>query len=332
MTELRKCSECGVEKELTTDNFDWRNDTKKYRAKCRECRLVANREYHVTRAANGEGKIAAKKSKEKHKDDPCSSCGINPRASGKTQCVSCIKENGSKSIQKNQNKPCATCGINPRDKNSSRCVECNALSSKKSRKNHQNDPCARCGINPRVLNSTACSSCIKIKLDEKLDEPCIICHIKPKSIWSSWCLDCGSEIKNKSIQKNMHLPCSTCGLNPRAKGGTQCKECRGISRKNSQVKLKQETINEYGGKCECCGEMELAFLTIGHSFGDGAADRKKLGIDKTVGGGSFYQKIKGLGYPKDKGYVVECYNCNCGANANGGICPHKQMKLRLVGN
>jgi hypothetical protein len=37
--------------------------------------------------------------------------------------------------------------------------------------------------------------------------------------------------------------------------------------------LKEEVIEEYGGCCNCCGEPNLAFLTIDHIFNDGANHR-----------------------------------------------------------
>jgi len=75
-----------------------------------------------------------------------------------------------------------------------------------------------------------------------------------------------------------------------------------------------------GGKmeCVCCREKEVKFLTIDHINNDGGAHRKKLGY----GGNRFYYWLKKNNYPE--GYVVACFNCNCGRARNGGICPHKE--------
>lgn len=76
-------------------------------------------------------------------------------------------------------------------------------------------------------------------------------------------------------------------------------------------RIKVEVIAHYGGKCECCGEMEMVFLTIDHINGGGRQHRKETG--------SFlYQWLRRNGYPE--GFQVLCFNCNF-AKANGG-CPH----------
>lgn len=71
--------------------------------------------------------------------------------------------------------------------------------------------------------------------------------------------------------------------------------------------LKEEVIEEYGGCCNCCGEPNLAFLTIDHIFNDGANHRGEGGRFKGV---SIYRTLKREGFPKGR-YQVLCYNCNC---------------------
>lgn len=39
MVELKKCIKCGLEKEATKENFQWRNDSNKFRNDCKLCRL-----------------------------------------------------------------------------------------------------------------------------------------------------------------------------------------------------------------------------------------------------------------------------------------------------
>lgn len=78
--------------------------------------------------------------------------------------------------------------------------------------------------------------------------------------------------------------------------------------------LKIETLKAYGGKCACCGEDIVEFLTIDHING-GAGGRNRL---KTQ---AFYMSLKKLGFPKED-YQCLCYNCNC-AKGVYGECPHK---------
>lgn len=87
--------------------------------------------------------------------------------------------------------------------------------------------------------------------------------------------------------------------------------------------LKAEVIAAYGGKCECCGEAHIEFMTIDHINGDGAAHRARCGKGRKV-----YADIKRQGFPKDK-YRCLCLNCNI-ALGFYGYCPHNPNKKRNV--
>ena len=45
MNDLKRCSKCGNEKELSESNF--RKDTRKYRNQCRDCIKLINKEYRT---------------------------------------------------------------------------------------------------------------------------------------------------------------------------------------------------------------------------------------------------------------------------------------------
>jgi hypothetical protein len=103
---------------------------------------------------------------------------------------------------------------------------------------------------------------------------------------------------------------------------TECWKCRSIRNPNYDIhrktyrwKLKIDTIKHYGGKCECCNEKEILFLTIDHINGGGNKHRKEIGS-----GFQIYRWLKQQKYPKD--FRVLCFNCNCGRQLNNGICPH----------
>jgi hypothetical protein len=88
--------------------------------------------------------------------------------------------------------------------------------------------------------------------------------------------------------------------------------------KRYRQKIKLIAIEKYGGKCACCGESEIEFLTIDHVNNDGNIHRKKFkGI-------SIYQWLKNNNYPTD-GIQLLCWNCNC-AKAKFGSCPHQRNK------
>lgn len=107
-----------------------------------------------------------------------------------------------------------------------------------------------------------------------------------------------------------------CGDNPRWPL-QYCDNCKGTV--NEQLRLRrvetrQKLLDEYGAVCNCCGEMNPVFLTLDHVNNDGYLHRRE--------GYRHYFTIIDEGCPKDK-YQILCFNCNCGKQRNGGICPHK---------
>jgi hypothetical protein len=92
---------------------------------------------------------------------------------------------------------------------------------------------------------------------------------------------------------------------------------RDVNRKARQ-KLKRKVIEAYGGKCSCCGETRIEFLTVEHVNHDGAAHRKLVGA-----GAGMYRDLLRRGCPKD-GFTVFCWNCQM-ATRYGDECPHKRV-------
>jgi hypothetical protein len=95
--------------------------------------------------------------------------------------------------------------------------------------------------------------------------------------------------------------------------------------KKSNLKLKREVMDYYGGRCACCGETELTFLTIDHIDGNGAEHRREMasatGTRWGQAGAPTYRWLRKNGFPD--GFQVLCANCNCGRHWNGGVCPHQ---------
>ena len=81
-----------------------------------------------------------------------------------------------------------------------------------------------------------------------------------------------------------------------------------------RLKVRFEVIKGYGGKCVCCGEKEIKFLSIDHIKGDGKKHRKKTK-------GHTYSDLLKRNFPK--GYQVLCHNCNM-AKGFYGKCPHQE--------
>lgn len=86
--------------------------------------------------------------------------------------------------------------------------------------------------------------------------------------------------------------------------------------------LRLATFAAYGGAvCACCGEKELAFLTLDHINNDGAEQRRKIAGRANAAGIWTYAWLAKRGFPD--GYQVLCMNCNFGKHMNGGVCPHR---------
>lgn len=98
----------------------------------------------------------------------------------------------------------------------------------------------------------------------------------------------------------------------------RCRDCNNRFSKKRYDKCKVDVFNHYGGKCVCCGELELMFLTIDHINNNGHSHRFPGG--KKISGVHLYSFIRASKYPAD--YQLLCMNCNFGKGMNGGVCPH----------
>lgn len=156
--------------------------------------------------------------------------------------------------------------------------------------------CQSCGIEPLMVGSTTkCNDCSDLQRTAK------------KTLY------------HDRIKKNQ---CTRCGKDE-LYTNTKCSSCASddvLYKKRNHVKLKYEVIGHYGGICVCCGESWLEFLTLDHTNNDGAKHRLKLKTWEATGIG-FYKWVKRNGFPND--LQVLCWQCNCGKNFNGGICPHR---------
>lgn len=133
-----------------------------------------------------------------------------------------------------------------------------------------------------------------------------------------------SKRRMRSARKMLGL-CTNCGQIPfKAGSGFVCEACRtdiNTRKKTTDWRMKLEIIQTYGGRCACCGESHVRFLTIDHMNNDGKSDRKAI----SHGGATFYRWIKKQGYPTT--FQILCWNCNLGKLYNNGVCPHKINSL-----
>lgn len=109
---------------------------------------------------------------------------------------------------------------------------------------------------------------------------------------------------------------------------TKVKEMKRRNQNKTKLKLKTEIINHCGGKCVCCGETEIRFLTIDHINNDGYKDRK---FTNGKGGQAFYRYIRKLNWPKEKLITLRVLCANCHLAIFGGqICPHSLLQPKEV--
>jgi hypothetical protein len=114
------------------------------------------------------------------------------------------------------------------------------------------------------------------------------------------------------------LKCYKCGDTTKNKANYGCVYCQQKRRRSREKIVRAEVIERYGNKCACCGEKNYKFLTIDHIINRGKVLKRKHPYIE-------YKRMLDEGF-KPKKYRVLCYNCNCGRQANGGICPHKERK------
>jgi hypothetical protein len=114
---------------------------------------------------------------------------------------------------------------------------------------------------------------------------------------------------------NNYSICKNCSVTINKKSDSKINN-RSFGSKKTSLKLKNDVIKEYGGKCECCGENEFNFLTIDHIFGK---NNKEIYVNEVKSG--LYTYLRNNNYPKDK-YRLLCYNCNC-SRGHWGKCYHE---------
>ena len=106
--------------------------------------------------------------------------------------------------------------------------------------------------------------------------------------------------------------------NKRSRSGLSyyCHECAAEAQRESQRKLRLDTIAALGGCCACCGEDTLEFLGIDH-IGHGRGNPRPL----LETGHRAYRKARSDGYDRAKWRIL-CHNCNLAVGFYGA-CPHQ---------
>ena len=157
-----------------------------------------------------------------------------------------------------------------------------------------NGLCVTCGIAPASKASVKCDPC-------RLNGNAITWINRKENVEQGKCAVC------KNDRNLHHTFCDTHWIKKKVAG----------KRKNRELKI--EVLSAYGDlACICCGEQNVAFLTLDHVNNDGWKERNEHGKIRYAS----YARLKKEGFPKDPPLQVMCYNCNNGKRTNDGICPH----------
>ena len=156
---------------------------------------------------------------------------------------------------------------------------------------------------------------------------CVECGHIPHRPGKKTCVHCATRARTlsdpMSCQRRRRESglCIKCGKMPRAEGVLLCQGCREKFREKSREyhqkktkPLREQVLAHYGGVCACCGETEPLFLTIDHVNNDGAKHRKEVASNHLA------KWLVDNDFPED--FQILCFNCNCGRQRNGGVCPH----------
>lgn len=137
------------------------------------------------------------------------------------------------------------------------------------------------------------------------------------------CKDCGqtkplSEFGKKATCRDGHdtlcRPCKNAALKAWRAAN---REHRNAWHVQNRRKRKAVVMERLGGRCVCCGETELVFLTIDHVEGGGTAERRTRKEAYT------WERVKKEGYPEGR-YQVLCWNCNAAKHFDPLGCPHQR--------
>lgn len=98
------------------------------------------------------------------------------------------------------------------------------------------------------------------------------------------------------------------------------RELNSASARRQHERAKRAVVDAYGGRCTCCGEDEIHFLTVEHVTPE-SAERHRYPNGRRISGTKMLRMIAAEGFPDD--ITVLCFNCNC-ARGQYGACPHER--------
>lgn len=151
------------------------------------------------------------------------------------------------------------------------------------------------------------------------------CGIAPRGSYGPAVCKICAEVFPTSMERGIHYRQKKCILTDKDRVDLKRESGRFQARANPKQavvravaynkQLRRDFLDAYGGRCACCGESRVEFLTLDHIHGGGKADR-----DANHGSYPIYARLKREGWPRDR-YRILCMNCNHAARL--GPCPHE---------
>lgn len=115
--------------------------------------------------------------------------------------------------------------------------------------------------------------------------------------------------RNRARSDGLDTRCKPCSL----QRASENREVVNANWRVARERRKEKTFVSLGGRCVCCAESDLRFLTIDHIDNDGQVD--------AVYGDPLYSLVR-----KDPSrFRILCWNCNSGRRH--GQCPHEEFSV-----
>lgn len=177
----------------------------------------------------------------------------------------------------------------------------------------------------RLYGNGICSPCGQERRATKVFERCFRCQENATTIaeggWkihrNGYCTPCSREY-NK--ERNSRPDVREKNLETHEAYRKRRPDLVNARARRRNQRIKREVFSHYGGRCKCCGERRLEFLSIDHIHGNGAEHRRSgIGL-----GLRMYYWLRRNGFPD--GFRLLCMNCNTSLG-KWGYCPHGNVTV-----
>lgn len=190
--------------------------------------------------------------------------------------------------------------------------------------------CVQCKKNVTDRDRKRCAECIQKRRDYKVSLKqrgiCQQCSTRQAVAGSNKCQPCRQAYREWQQTRKRQGLCGYRACPNNARQGKRLCDLHAESASENQRRtyheLRRRIIDAYGGRCACCGESAVEFLTLDHVDGLGTQIRQRQSFQSEA------RKLLALGCPSS--HQILCYNCNH-AKWIYGKCPHGAALGELLG-